>query len=285
MISEYQKDAEEYYGLLRQVHSATFTSRARQNAETTEERYDSEEHPAIRNLNTFIEMLHSLLGDGPEISGVDFGCGSHFFVDLVRREYGWNATGFDPDATAIAEAKEKYPQSRGAYFVNNPMQQGLPMPNASQDFVFCNAVLQHFSDEEADRALREMARVLRVGGICLLIFKRNVEDWQALSLQRGLEVEVLDHAAGKVLIEDRTMKKALANLDEQTKAKLPEHYRHGMRLFHVFWVEEVCQWAAKQNLQIINSLQLTNGEKAEGIFLYISGKGIPTAAVFLTRQE
>jgi len=285
MISEYQKDAEEYYGLLRQVHSATFTSLARQNAETTEERYESEEHPAIRNLNTFIEMLHSLLGDGPEISGVDFGCGSHFFVDVVRREYGWNATGYDPDATAIAEAKEKYPQSRVAYFVSNPLEQGLPLANASQDFVFCNAVLQHFSDDEAALALREMARVLKAGGVCLLIFKRNVEDWQALSSQRGLKVEVMDHAAGKVRIEDRTMKNALANLDEPTKSKLHQRDREGMRLFHVFSIGEVLRLAAKHGLQVIDSIPLSEAATAKGIVRYFSGKGIPTAAGFLSKGK
>lgn len=283
--SEYQKDAEEYYGLLRQVHSATFTTLARQNAETTEERYESEQYPAIRNLNSFIEMLHLLLGNGPEISGVDFGCGSHFFVDMIRRKYGWNARGYDPDATAIAEAKAKYPESRDAYFVTNPLQQGLPLSDASQDFVFCNAVLQHFSDEEASLALQETARVLRKDGVCLLIFKRNIEDWQALSSQKGLEVEVLDHASGKVLIEDKTMKKALANLDEQAKAKLPEHYRNGMRLFHVFWVEEVCRLAAKYGLHVADSVQLPDESKARGIFLYFSGKGIPTTAVFLVKSE
>jgi ubiquinone/menaquinone biosynthesis C-methylase UbiE len=283
--SEYQKDAEEYYGLLREVHSATFTSAARQQVETTEERYESDEHPSIRNLNTFIEMLHSLLGDGPEISGVDFGCGSHFFVDLVRREYGWNAKGYDPDAAAIAEAKEKYPQSREAYFVNNPLKENLPLPNASQDFVFCNAVLQHFSDEEAALALREMARVLKTGGVCLLIFKRNVDDWQALSSQRGLKVEVLDHARGKVLIEDKTMKKALAKLDEQTKAKLPEHYREAARLFHVFSVGEVLRLAAKHGLQVIDSISLSEAARANGILRYFSGKKMPTAAVFLSKGK
>lgn len=283
--SEYQKDAEEYYGLLRQVHSATFTTLARQNAETTEERYESEEYPAIRNLNTFIEMLHPLLGDGPEISGVDFGCGSHFFVDMVRRKYGWNARGYDPDATAIAEAKVKYPESRDAYFVNNPLKQALPLPDASQDFIFCNAVLQHFNDEEANLALQEMARVLRKEGVCLLIFKRNVDDWQALASQKGLKVEVLDHVSGKVLIEDKTMKKALINLDELTKTKLPPHYRNGMRLFHVFDVEKVCRLAAQQGLLVKDSVPLPDGSKAEGIFLYFSGKGIPTATIFLVNRE
>jgi ubiquinone/menaquinone biosynthesis C-methylase UbiE len=283
--SEYQKDAEQYYGLLRQVHSAAFTTQARQQAETTEERYLSEEYPAIRNLNTFVEMLHHRLGDGPEISGVDFGCGSHFFVEMVRREYGWNAIGYDPDETAITEAREKYPQSREAYWVNNPLEQGLPLANASQNFVFCNAVLQHFSDEETALALQEMARVLKKDGVCLLIFKRNVDDWRALSLQKGLKVEVLDHASGKILIEDKTMKKALTNLDEQTKAKLPEHYRHGMRLFHVFGVEDIYRMAADYGLHTIESVQVPDGVKARGVFLYFSGKGIPTAAVFLIKRE
>jgi len=283
--SEYQKDAEQYYGLLRQVHSAAFTTQARQQAEATEERYLCEEYPAIRNLNTFVEMLRLLLGDGPGISGVDFGCGSHFFVDMVRREYGWNAIGCDPDETAIAEARQKYPQSRDAYLVNNPLEQGLPLANASQNFVFCNAVLQHFSDEEAAMALREMARVLKKDGVSLLIFKRNVEDWQALSSQKGLEVEVLDHASGKVLLEDKTMKKALTNLDEQTKAKLPDHYRNGMRLFHVFWVEEICRMAAEHGLHVIDSVQLPDEVKTRGVFLYFSGKGIPTVAGFFVKKE
>jgi len=98
-------------------------------------------------------------------------------------------------------------------------------------------------------------------------------------------VEVLDHASGKVLLEDKTMKKALANLDEQTKNKLPEHYRNGMRLFHVFGVEDVCRMALEYGLQVIDSVQLPDDGKARGVFLYFSGKGIPTAAVFLVKRE
>jgi SAM-dependent methyltransferase len=283
--SEYQEESRQYYRFLRALHTALFGNRARQDSEFLDERYSCDEYAAVHNLSTFIEMLHLILGDGPAVSGVDFGCGSHFFVDEVRMRYRWNALGYDPDPEAIREARVKYPRSRDAYVVRNPLTQGLPQKDLAMDFVFCNAVVQHFGDDEADSALSEMARVLKYGGICLLIFKRNVDNWPRFSNRRGIRVEVLDHAGGKIRIEDKAMTTAIADLSEPELAKLPKRYITGMRLLHMFSIETIQGLAAKHGLHVIDSVQLPDGNAAKGTILYYSGKHFPTAAIFLRRKE
>jgi len=43
--------------------------------------------------------------------------------------------------------------------------------------------------------------------------------------------------------------------------------------------------AARYGLQVVNPVRLADGSKATGVFLYLSGKGIPNAAVFLTKPN
>ena len=102
--SEFQRDCEEYYRLLRSVHSATFTSPKRKEEELSKSRYRDANVPGIRNLGSFIDILHRLLGDGPGIHGIDYGCGSHWFTDHVRTEFGWSAVGWKLCTTASTRA-------------------------------------------------------------------------------------------------------------------------------------------------------------------------------------
>ena len=108
--------------------------------------------------------------------GVDYGCGSHYFVDDMQWQYGWDVIGYDVDEVAIEDAREKYPNSKDRYQVLDLLREKMPLPDSSQDFVFCNAVIQHFDDRETEWALTDIARVLTPGGILLLIFKRKVEE-------------------------------------------------------------------------------------------------------------
>jgi len=115
--SEFQLSSQTYYEQMRESHDRIFSSRTRMEEEQRKKRYSDvvppELEPAIRNLGTFIQMLHDLCGPGPDVCGVDYGCGSHWFVDFVRTDpaYLWNAVGYDPDQHAIDLARQPYPQS------------------------------------------------------------------------------------------------------------------------------------------------------------------------------
>jgi len=66
--------------------------------------------------------------------------------------------GLDPSASMLELAKAKNP---GARFVQGRAE-GLPYADASFDYLSCNFAFHHF--EEQERALDEIARVLRPGG-------------------------------------------------------------------------------------------------------------------------
>ena len=187
-----QEDSKKYYGELRDLHSKTFSEDPdRIEAEKTEKRYVDGNIEEIENLFTFINWLVQLIPNKKDVKGVDIGCGSHNFVDQMRREKGWDVRGFDPDAKAIKKAQIYFPESRGSYSIADVLA-GIPLPDNSQDFVFSNAVIQHFDDSEIRSLLQEVRRILKKDGIFLVIFKRNIPDWDQFAQDSGSKVELLD---------------------------------------------------------------------------------------------
>lgn len=282
--SIFQKDCKVYYDTLREIHSNIFTTPERMQAEKTEERYTDGNLPGIENLYTFVTMLVTLMKCRKSVTGVDYGCGSHYFVDDMAKNSGWDVIGFDADSSAIQEAKNKYPLSAERYRSLDLLREKIPLPDASQDFVFCNAVIQHFSQAETVYSFEDIGRILKKEGIYLIIFKRKLDNYTAFSKKSGLKISVIDQAEGIIEIEDKSMKKALAVTDTVKKSLLPEKEQRGMRLFHFFSVEEIEKIAKQVNLHIIDDLILPDGDKAKGIFTYNSGKNIPAAALFFRKK-
>lgn len=290
--SEYQSASAAYYDQMRDSHSSVFTSRSRMEEEQRKKRYTHVKPPeledSIQNLGSFIRILRALCGSGPQVRGIDFGCGSHWFVDFVRTdpEYRWSAVGYDPDQHAIELARHRFPQSAEFYRCRDPLRDGLPSElTATQHFVFCNAVLQHFDDDEADRALAEISRVLRPGGYAMLIFK--CWDDELLADDAGMDQppRILDAEAGKVLFFDPTMKKAIDAMPPDERSRLDDDTRNGWRLFHVFRVNHVVEIAARHQLAVASELAVKDGSAISGLVTFRSGKKMPTACVVLAKQN
>ncbi len=283
--SEYQEASRSYYSEMRESHTGVYSSQQRMEEEQRKKRYTDveppEAEPSIRNLGSFIQILHGLCGPGPGVRGIDFGCGSHWFIDFVRNDpaYRWDAVGYDPDRQAIELACQRFPRSAEAYRCLDPLTAGLPEPRGTQDFIFCNAVLQHFDDDETDRALAEMSRVLRDGGYCLLIFKRWTDD--LLTDHSGLKspLRVIDAQGGKIQFCDPTMKQTIDELSPKDRERLDETTRQGWRLFHLFRVEEIIQAAARHDLRVASEVPLKNETRIPGVITYRSGKSMTTACV------
>lgn len=273
---------------MRRRHSGVYNSRERMEEEQSQKRYHQIEpsrlESHIRNLGSFITILHTLCNN-PKVHGIDYGCGSHWFVDYVRTDpdYGWNAIGYDPDAAAIDLARKRFPQSATAYQCHNPIRSGLPLESASQDFVFSNAVLQHFDEAELSYATAEMARVLRPGGICMLIFKCWHDDLTSDNSGMDKPPQVLDEKAGKVLFFDPTMIQEIEKLSEEERRELDDQTREGWRLFHIPRIEEVVQPAREHGLPVKEDVPI-GGQPEKGIIQYRSGKKMPTACLILTKQ-
>lgn len=100
----------------------------------------------------------------PGLDLLDVGCGpGTITVDLARLVAPGHVLGIDRAPDVLAEARA-HAEHQG---VSIELREGdvyeLPLPDASFDVVHAHQVLQHVSDPV--RALREMRRVLRPGGL------------------------------------------------------------------------------------------------------------------------
>lgn len=68
------------------------------------------------------------------------------------------------------------------------MRQPLEFPDASFDFVLCNAVIQHIETEVVESiTLPELARVIKPGGILQLMFKHGADLLAIFDKDYGVE--------------------------------------------------------------------------------------------------
>jgi|GEM_PF-3177661 len=282
--SIYQEESKKYYDDLHGLYTHVFLNPERIKAEKTEQRYHFGNVPGIRNLYTFINILAEFLKNKKNIKGIDYSCASHFFVNDTVCDFKWDVTGYDMDLNAIHDAWKRYPKSRDHYQYWNLLEKDIPVADGSQNFVFCNALIQHFDTQEVCAAFRDISRVLCKEGIFTLIFKRKVGDWKRFSTKSGLHVHVLDEKEGCVKIEDILMRDALQSLPPQEKGKIDTSYHTGLRLFHVFSVDQIIQIAKENRLHVCENVVLQKQKMEQAIFTYNSGKGIPTAAIFFRKE-
>jgi SAM-dependent methyltransferase len=282
--SIYQFESKKYYTLLRDIHTKIFTFNSKRiEAEKKTKRYFNGNVEGIRNLYTFVNILQKLMQNKTEVKGVDYGCGNHYFINDTRKQFGWDVIGYDVDEIAIEAAKEKYSENADRYIHLNLLKNRIPLENKSQDFVFCNAVIQHFDNMEVSFVLEEIGRILKPGGVLVLIFKRNVDNWSKFSRETGLKVKVLDAKEGKIKIEDESMKKAIQELDDHKKSALDHDTQKGLRLFHFFSIEGLIDIAKQKGFDVFKNIEVGNEKLDKAILTYRSGKGIPTAAIFFLR--
>jgi SAM-dependent methyltransferase len=108
--------------------------------------------------------LDAAIGDRSGLLALDVGCGAGLSARrlLDRREVA-EVVGLDPSPEALRHAR-RFPSI--AFFAGSALD--LPFEDASFDLVTCFDVLQHIPLGGDRRASREIARVLRPGGIVLI---------------------------------------------------------------------------------------------------------------------
>lgn len=115
---------------------------------------------SLNNLR-FNEWLLDLLGVRKKQSLLDVGCGQGALV-YCAMQGGVLAKGIDFSAEAI---KSSHPDVRGN--LSHGRAERLPFGNEFFDFVCCVGSLGHFQSKE--KALKEMARVLKKNGSALIL--------------------------------------------------------------------------------------------------------------------
>jgi ubiquinone/menaquinone biosynthesis C-methylase UbiE len=127
------------------------------------------------NTRKFMDEFQTLaervarMAPGSDILEVAPGPG-YFAIELARRG-GYRITGLDISKTFVEIARKNAEEAR----VRADFQLGnaahMPFPGNSFDFVLCRAAFKNFT--EPVLALQEMERVLRPGGLALVIDMRR----------------------------------------------------------------------------------------------------------------
>ena len=116
-----------------------------------------EEHFWFRGRRSiFFQLLDQELGNAKDLQVLEIGCGAGGLLRRLNR-YG-RSTGLElnPELSRLCRERSGRPTVCGNAY-------DLPLPDASQDLVCLFDTLEHIPEE--DRALREIYRVLKPGGL------------------------------------------------------------------------------------------------------------------------
>jgi len=122
--------------------------------------------PVIGKLTEYpVPTLHLPQGNGK--SFLEIGCSWGRWCIAASRK-GYRPTGIDPSLKGIRAARRVAKQlgTEAQYLVADG--RALPFPDESFDQVFSYSVLQHLSKTNTRETLRDIRRILRSGGNCLV---------------------------------------------------------------------------------------------------------------------
>lgn len=112
-------------------------------------------------------LLWEMIGDLDQRLVLDAGCGDGLLAHQTSA-MGARVVGLDPDPAMLAIAAERtIKRKNGPWWVRGRMQV-LPIKDACCDLVLTVTVLCFLSTSEAQKAMAEMARVLKPGGRLIL---------------------------------------------------------------------------------------------------------------------
>ena len=131
--------------------------------------YVRSSHPGLKGDWDLIHRMMDLIPGGSR--GLDAGCGAGARDVFMYWHRGYDIRGVDVIEENVAEAQRLHPEIADRVSLVD-LREPLPYPDASVDFVLCNAVIQHIIPEVAmGVTLPEFARLLTPGGVLQLMFK------------------------------------------------------------------------------------------------------------------
>ena len=121
------------------------------------------------------QQLISQANVKPEHQILDIGCGTGSFVVLLKRQFpGAEVIGLDPDPKALRRAQDKVARAAVSVKLDRGFSDELAYKNASFDRVFSSFMFHHLNQQEREKTLKEVLRVLKPGGsFHLLDFTAN----------------------------------------------------------------------------------------------------------------
>ena len=147
-------------------HARSYSEKAQSPTQTT---LTNTSHPLLQHYGVLSERLRELVA--APARGLDAGCGAGAHDVFSYWQLGYDIYGIDAIEENIQEAKRLHPELAERVSVAD-LSVPLNWPDASFDFLICNAVIQHIPPEAVlGVTLPEFARVLRPGGVLQLMFK------------------------------------------------------------------------------------------------------------------
>jgi SAM-dependent methyltransferase len=105
----------------------------------------------------------------------------------------------------------------------------FPFPDQSFDFIFLASVFTHMLPEEVEHYLREIARLLAPGGLCVeSYFLLNDETRDAVEAGRCFMSFAFEHASGVCRLHDRSVPEAAVAYEETFVRRI--HEQAGLRI-------------------------------------------------------
>ena len=102
---------------------------------------------------------------------LDVGCGSGRLTMAAQEWTGTDgeAIGIDPSPEMIQVARQNAKRAGSKAKFELGLAESLPFPNGSFDVVLNRLMLHHLPEDLKQRGLAEMWRVLKLGGVCLIV--------------------------------------------------------------------------------------------------------------------
>ena len=133
--------------------------------------YSNVSHPALKSDTDLMDRLQEFVPAGSR--GLDAGCGGGARDVFFYWQKGYDIHGVDAVEENILEARRLHPEIAQRVSVAD-LRQPLGHPDASFDFILCNAVIQHIDpDIVFGVTLPGFARLLKPGGVLQLMFKNG----------------------------------------------------------------------------------------------------------------
>lgn len=148
--------------------------------------YEDSAHPIalLRAENAarnpwILERINTVRGPKKDI--LDIGCGAGFLTNSLALG-GHHVTGIDQSAKSLSVARKRDATQSVCYLQLDAFS--LPFPDKSFDVITAMDFLEHV--EEPEKMIREVARLLRPGGLFFFhTFNRNL--WSYLLIIKGVE--------------------------------------------------------------------------------------------------
>lgn len=135
-----------------------------------------------------------LLRDRAARRTLDLGCGPGRHAVFFARA-GLESFGLDASASGIEHATRSAREAGVTLYLKQGSLKALPYPDASFDYVLAFNVIYHGTEPDAVRALAEIRRVLKPGGLyqATMLSKRSVEYGRGEQISRNTYVQPHGH--------------------------------------------------------------------------------------------